>query len=164
MFADIPRHILLSHHYILSVTKSLPMHLCLDNSTVPYVRCHELFISPRRTEVGRGILRVSILEMAVSFVEFRSWHFSGRCVSAVNGWAYHVTDCCRSGVPLRSSCGERSAETIMLSVVVICIMDVVSLVTFGIASRIRYSLLISALFSVNYFLTFHILLLIFWGE
>ena len=35
MFVYVPRHVLLSHNPVLRATKSVPIHLCLDNSSIP---------------------------------------------------------------------------------------------------------------------------------
>ena len=58
VFAYVPRYVLPSYHPVLCATKSVPRHLCLDNSPVPSLRYQEPFIPTRRTAAGRGTLTI----------------------------------------------------------------------------------------------------------
>ena len=128
MFAYVPRHVLLSHNPVIRATKSVPGVLCLNNSSVPFLRCHEPFILPQALDGGSRNTRVSPSEVAVygrrtaNVVQRRYscllslWRTAPAVVQRTLCRDDSVV-CRLSGVLLQPSCSERCLETTLLSVV-----------------------------------------------
>ena len=128
MFSYVPRHVLLSHNPVIRATKSVPGVLCLNNSSVPSLRCHEPFILPQALGGGSRNTRVSPSEAAVygrrtaNVVQRRYscllslWRTAPAVVQRTLSRDDSVV-CRLSGVLFWPSCSERCLETTLLSVV-----------------------------------------------
>ena len=117
MFAYAPWHVLLSHSPVLRATRSVLRVICLNNSSVPSLRYHELFIPPQAYDGGYRNTRVSPSEVAVygrragNAVQRRSCCLLSfwRTVPAVVQRTLCTDDvvlCRRSGVQFRLSCSD----------------------------------------------------------
>ena len=120
MFANVPRHVLLSHNPVLTATKSDTRHLCLDNCSVPSLRYHEPFIPPqtrwRVSKHSRVSRRRGCLLATANDVQSGIGCLLSFCRTATpvvpRTW-------CRDDYALRPSCIERRTEKILLSAVVL---------------------------------------------
>ena len=130
MFAYVPRHVLISHNPVIRATKSVPGVLCLNNSSVPSLRCHEPFILPQALGGGSRNTRVSPSEVAVygrrtaNVVQRRYscllslWRTAPAVVQRTLSRDDSVV-CRLSGVLFWPSCSERCLETSLCSAVVL---------------------------------------------